>query len=61
MDESKHCEMDKDPPKSSARFEQLPNELFPYITKYLEDEDCVALALTGSLKGFAAFFSQNRW
>ena len=49
-----------DSPESHGHFQQLPNELFPCITKFLRDEDCVALALSGALKGFAAFYRLNR-
>jgi len=38
----------------------LPNELFRAITKLLRDEDCVALALSGTVKGFADFYRLNR-
>jgi len=49
-----------DSPESHGYFQQLPNELFPCITKFLRDEDCVALALSGALKGFAAFYRLYR-
>lgn len=39
---------------------KLPNELFRAITKLLRDEDCVALALSGTVKGFADFYRLNR-
>jgi len=38
---------------------QLPCELLLFITKYLGDDDCVALALSGAIKGFAAFYRLN--
>ena len=38
----------------------LPNELFRALTKLLKDEDCVALALSGTVKGFADFYRLNR-
>jgi len=39
---------------------QLPNELLLFITKYLKDDDCVSLALSGVIQGFASFYSLNR-
>ena len=52
--------MDGNVLKSNSCMQQLPNELLFYITKYLGDEDCVVLSLCGALKGFTAFYSQNR-
>jgi len=39
---------------------QLPCELLLLITKYLGDDDCVSLALSGAIKGFSAFYRLNR-
>ena len=40
--------------------QQLPNELLLFLSKYLRDEDCVSLALSGVVKGFASFYRLNR-
>jgi len=53
--------MDECLPGSTFRARQLPIEIFPSITKYLRDEDCVALALSGEVKGFAAFYRDDRY
>ena len=60
MDYSKPSDMDGNVLKSHSSTQQLPNELLFYITKYLKDEDCVALTLSGVVKGFAAFYRLNR-
>jgi len=39
---------------------QLPNELLLFITKPLDDRDCVALALSGAFEGFASFYDAER-
>ena len=39
---------------------QLPNELLFFITKPLDDRDCVALALSGAFEGFASFYDAER-
>ncbi len=46
--------------KSHVPVTQLPCELLLLITKYLEDDDCVSLALSGAIKGFAAFYRLNQ-
>jgi len=43
-----------------ATRQQLPNELLLFLSKYLRDEDCVSLALSGVVKGFASFYRLNR-
>ena len=60
MDNHKPSDMDGNVLKSNSCTQQLPNELLFYITNYLGDEDCVILSLCGAVKGFAAFYSQNR-
>ena len=52
--------MDQIMPNIPVCVKQLPNEVFPCIIKYLKDEDCVALVLSGSIRGFAAFYRLNR-
>ena len=60
IDEIKSSDMDGNVLKSNSCTQQLPNELLLYMTKYWSDEDCVALALSGVVKGFASFFRLNR-
>jgi len=40
---------------------RLPNEMLSFIAKYLEgDENCLSLALSGAIKGFASFYGATR-
>jgi len=41
--------------------DQLPNELFFSIAKYIEEDiDSFSLALSGAIKGFADFYGETR-
>lgn len=48
--------MEGEPPENDeVSVRQFPNELFATIKKYVSGEDCVALALSGQINGFAEF------
>ena len=56
-------EKDKDEDSTAAEGRwpiQLPNELLLFITKPLDDRDCVALALSGAFEGFADLHDAER-
>lgn len=39
---------------------RLPNELLDMISKYLEDTDRLAIALSNGFQGYASFYDANR-
>ena len=39
---------------------QLPNEMFLFVAKSLDDRDCMALALSGAFEGFASLYDAER-
>ena len=39
----------------------LPMEMMDYISKQLEDTDCLAISLSGKFQGFDSLYNSKRW